>query len=95
MQEKTLNKIMEEIAELYETRPYLKINDFYVSIGLNYEKDVHVHFSTFGQTVCRYIMRIAEKYNLEWVIQPHLSIDGDVCVHIYDPKRVLNDCIEE
>ena len=81
MNEKTVNKIMEEIAELYENKPWLRINDFYV-YGDDY-KSVCVHFSAFGQTGAQYVQEIANIYGVSWVIFAHKSIDGDVCVNFY------------
>ncbi len=79
MDEKTQNQIMEEIAQLYEEKPWMRINDFY----LHRRSSVCVHFSTFGQTDARWMLDLAEKYDVQWVVLPHRSVDDDVCVCLY------------
>lgn len=76
MNTKTQNNIMEAITELYEQKPHLSINDYYLN-----GEDVIVHFDTFGSgCMVDTVNNIAKTYRVEWVILPTWSIDGDVCV---------------
>lgn len=78
MDEKTQNQIMEEIAQMYEEKPWMKINEFYL-----YGKGVCVHFATFGSADALFMISLEKKYNVSWVVFPHRSVDNDVCVNIY------------
>lgn len=77
----TQNQIMEEIAQMYEEKPWMKINDFYLHGQRG--GGVCVHFSVFGQTDARLLLDLAERYGLHWVVFPHRSVDNDVCIYLY------------
>ena len=75
MNEKTLNSLMEDFTVLYETRPYLEINDYYTSkSGMT----TVLHVGHFGSLMASYITKLEQKYGLTWAIAMSLSIDGDI-----------------
>lgn len=81
MDEKTTNAVMEDITVLYETKPHLKINDYYIVSEL---AGVIIHFDTFGSIDSVYLNGILDRYSLiSWVVLHECSIDGDTAVLIY------------
>ena len=81
MDQKTIHAIMEEITELYDQKPYLSINDYYIC-----RCDVFVHLSHLGDGSIQFILAIAKKYDVHWVIQPQCSVDGDIAINFYGGK---------
>ena len=69
MDEKTLNSLMEDFTDLYETKPYLSLEKYYTYTSDIFGDCILLKFKWFNSTTCDVLREILLGYDkLHWCV---------------------------